>query len=79
MLTVMYVISFLGMIFLPIIAWIYFSRNFKLSWKLVLAGGLTFITSQILHIPLVAAVGSFFAKSTLLGQCCSFGFTGWRL
>jgi uncharacterized membrane protein YhfC len=65
MLTTMYVISFLGMIFLPIIAWIYFSRNFKLSWKLVLAGGLTFIVSQILHIPLVAVLGPFFAKSTL--------------
>jgi uncharacterized membrane protein YhfC len=73
MLTALYVISFLGMIFLPIIAWIYFSRNFKLSWKLVLAGGLTFIASQILHIPLVAALGPFFAKSTLLVNAVVLG------
>lgn len=73
MLTTMYIISFLGMIFLPIIAWIYFSRNFRLSWKLVLAGGLTFIASQILHIPLVAALGSFFAKSTLLVNAVVLG------
>lgn len=73
MLTTMYIISFLGMIFLPIIAWIYFSRNFRLSWKLVLAGGLTFIASQILHIPLVAAFGSFFAKSTLLVNAVVLG------
>ena len=73
MLTALYVISFLGMIFLPSTAWIYFSRNFKLSWKLVLAGGLTFIASQILHIPLVAALGPFFAKSTLLVNAVILG------
>jgi len=73
MLTAMFVISFLGMIFLPIIAWIYFSRNFKLSWKLVLAGGLTFIASQILHIPLVTAFGPFFAKNTLLVNAVILG------
>lgn len=56
MLEVMLVINFLGMIVLPIIAAIYFSRKFKLSWKLFLAGGLTFITSQVLHIPLVLAL-----------------------
>jgi len=53
MLETMLVINFLAMIVLPIIAAIYFSQKFKLSWKLFLAGGLTFIASQILHIPLV--------------------------
>ncbi|MFN8384564.1 MAG: YhfC family glutamic-type intramembrane protease [Anaerolineales bacterium] len=53
MLETMLVINFLAMIILPIIAAIYFSRNFNLSWKLFLAGGLTFIASQVLHIPLV--------------------------
>src|ERR1044071_6445918 len=53
MLTIAYTISFLGMIILPIGLWIYFTRRFTLSWKLVVAGGLTFIASQVLHIPLV--------------------------
>ncbi len=56
MLETMLVINFLAMIVLPIIAAIYFSRKFKLSWKLFLAGGLTFIASQVLHIPLVLAL-----------------------
>jgi len=56
MLETMLVINFLGMTVLPIIAAIYFSRKFKLSWKLFLAGGLTFIASQVLHIPLVLAL-----------------------
>ena len=53
MLEVMLVINFLGMIVLPLVAGFYFSRKFALSWKLFLAGGLTFIASQVLHIPLV--------------------------
>jgi len=73
MLASAYVISFMGMIILPIIAWIYFTRNFKLSWKLVLAGGLTFIASQIPHIPLVAALGSFLGKSSLLVNAVILG------
>ncbi len=56
MLEIMYVIQFTGMIFLPIIAGIILGRRLKLSWKLFLAGGLTFIASQVLHIPLVAAL-----------------------
>jgi len=73
MLTIAYVISFLGMILLPIVAWLYYSRNFKLSWKFVLAGGLTFIASQVLHIPLVAALGSFMEKNTLLVNAVILG------
>jgi uncharacterized membrane protein YhfC len=56
MLTIAYVINFLGMILMPVIAWVYFSRRFKLSWKLLLAGGITFIASQIPHIPLTLAL-----------------------
>jgi hypothetical protein len=37
------------MIILPIVLWIYFTRQFTLSWKLVLAGALTFIAHG-LHI-----------------------------
>ena len=56
MLETTYVINFLGMILLPIIVAFYLSRRFKLSWKLFLAGGITFIASQILHVPLVLAL-----------------------
>ena len=56
----MLVINFVGMILLPIIAGYYFARKFKLLWKLFLAGGLTFIASQVLHVPLVLALTSTF-------------------
>jgi uncharacterized membrane protein YhfC len=60
MLETMLVINFVGMVLLPIIAGFYFARKFKLSWKLFLAGGLTFIASQVLHVPLVLALTSTF-------------------
>jgi uncharacterized membrane protein YhfC len=60
MLETMIVINFLGMVILPIIAAIYFSRKFNLSWKLFLAGGATFIASQVLHIPLVVVLTPMF-------------------
>lgn len=66
MLSAAYVVSFLGMIILPLILWVYFTRKFVLSWKLILAGGLTFIASQVLHIPLVLAMGSFLQSISLL-------------
>ena len=66
MLIAAYIVSFLGMILLPIILWIIFTRKFALSWKLVLAGGLTFIASQILHIPLVVGLNKFLQSSSLL-------------
>ena len=73
MLTAAYIISFLGMILLPILLWIYFTRRFALSWKLVLAGGLTFIASQILHIPLVIGMGSFMQSMSLLVNAIILG------
>ena len=73
MLEGMYVVGFLGMIFLPIAAWIVFTRKLNLSWKLILAGGLTFIASQILHIPLVAALGSWMAGNSLLVNAMVLG------
>ena len=73
MLTAAYIISFLGMIVLPIVLWMYFTRKFALSWKLVLAGGLTFIASQILHIPLVAAIGLFLQSIPLLVNAIILG------
>ena len=73
MLTLAYAISFLGMIVLPIGLWIYFTRKFALSWKLLLAGGLTFVASQILHIPLVLALRPIFGNVTLLVNAILLG------
>lgn len=73
MLTTLYVINSMGMILLPILAWIFFTRKFTLSWKLVLAGGLTFIVSQILHVPLVIGLGPFMEKNTLLVNAILLG------
>jgi uncharacterized membrane protein YhfC len=73
MLTAAYIISFLGMILLPIILWIYFTRKFALSWRLVLAGGLTFIASQILHIPLVIGLGTLLQSVSLLVNAIILG------
>ena len=73
MLSALYIINFLGMILLPIVAWIFFTRKFALSWKLVLAGGLTFIASQIPHIPLVFALNPFLVQNTLLVRAIVLG------
>jgi uncharacterized membrane protein YhfC len=73
MLTASYIVSFLGMAILPFALWIYFTRKFALPWKLVLAGGLTFIASQILHIPLVIAIGSFLQTVSLIGNAIILG------
>jgi len=73
MLTAAYIISFVGMILLPILLWIYFTRQFALSWKLVLAGALTFIASQVLHIPLVLGMNSFLQTLPLLANAIILG------
>jgi uncharacterized membrane protein YhfC len=73
MLIAAYVVSILGMIILPIVLWIFFKRRFTLSWKLVLAGGLTFIASQILHIPLVLGLTNFMSGLSLLVNAIILG------
>src|SRR5215208_602350 len=73
MLAAAYIISFLGMIILPILLWIYFRRKFALSWKLVLAGALTFIASQVLHIPLVFGMNSLLQTLPLLANAIILG------
>lgn len=73
MLTIAYVINFLGMILLPIGLWTYFARRFALSWKLVLAGGLTFIASQVLHIPLVFGINPILQTLPLLANAIILG------
>jgi uncharacterized membrane protein YhfC len=65
MLTAAYLLSISGMIILPILLAFYLTRKFKLSWKLVLVGALTFIASQVLHIPLVYGLTAIFRNGTL--------------
>lgn len=73
MLETLLVINFLGMIVLPIIAGFYFARKFKLSWKLFLAGGLTFIASQVLHIPLVLSLTTTFQSWGVIAYALVLG------
>jgi uncharacterized membrane protein YhfC len=73
MLIAAHILSIVGMIGLPIALWIYFTRKFSLSWKLVLAGGLTFIGSQIPHLPLVLALGPVFKGLALLVNAIILG------
>ena len=73
MLETMYVINFLGMIVLPIFAGFYLSKKFNLSWKLFLAGGLTFIASQVLHVPLVLALTSTFQSWGMIAYSLILG------
>ena len=65
MLIVAYLINVLGMILLPIALAFYFTRKFSLPWKLVFAGALTFVASQVLHIPVVAGLTALFNNGTL--------------
>src|SRR5215208_6946240 len=65
MLIAAYLLSVSGMIILPILLAFYLTRKFKLSWKLVLAGALTFIASQVLHIPVLYGLTALFNNATL--------------
>ncbi|MCE7905906.1 MAG: YhfC family intramembrane metalloprotease [Anaerolineae bacterium CFX3] len=58
-------ISVLGMIVLPILLGFWLTRKFRLSWKLFFAGALTFIASQILHIPFLYGTTALFNGGTL--------------
>ncbi|MGE5378607.1 MAG: YhfC family glutamic-type intramembrane protease [Bacteroidota bacterium] len=65
MLTVTYLLNCLGMIALPIVLAFYVTRKFSLPWKLIFAGGLTFIASQILHIPVLYGLTAMFHSGVL--------------
>lgn len=58
-------ISILGMIVLPILLGFWLTRKFKLSWKLFFAGAITFIVSQIFHIPFLVGATALFANGTI--------------
>lgn len=58
-------LSVLTMLILPIVLVIFLTRKFSLSWKLALAGALTFIASQVLHIPVVYGLTALFKNGVL--------------
>jgi uncharacterized membrane protein YhfC len=55
----------MGMIVLPTVLAFYLVRKFKLSWRLVIAGALTFIAAQVLHIPVVYGLTALFDSGAL--------------
>jgi len=65
MLTAAYLLNAVGMIVLPIVLAFYVTRKFSLPWKLIFAGGLTFIASQILHIPFLYGLTAMFTAGIL--------------
>ncbi|MCE9647313.1 MAG: YhfC family intramembrane metalloprotease [Chloroflexi bacterium] len=63
------IISAIGMILLPLVAGYFIAKRFQLSFKnfrgLFIAGALTFIASQILHIPFLYGLTAMFKNGTL--------------
>jgi uncharacterized membrane protein YhfC len=63
------VISAIGMILLPFVIGYFTAKKFKLTFKefrkLFIAGALTFIASQVLHIPLVYGLTAMFKNGVL--------------
>lgn len=63
------VLSAIGMILLPLVAGYFVAKKFKQSFKdfrkLFIAGVLTFIASQILHIPFLYGLTALFKSGTL--------------
>lgn len=60
-----YLLNALGIVVLSVVLAFYVTRKFSLSWKLILAGGLTFIASQIFHIPVVSGLTAMFRNGML--------------
>lgn len=58
-------LSVLIMLIFPIVLIVFLTRKFSLSWKLALAGALTFIASQFLHIPVVYGLTALFKNGVL--------------
>ena len=65
MLAAAYILNVLGMILLPIGLAFYVTRKFSLPWRLVFWGAVTFIVSQVFHIPVVYGLTSLFSSGAL--------------
>ena len=60
-----YSLNALGMIAMPILLAFYVTRKFSLPWRLIFAGGMTFIVSQIFHIPFLYGLTAMFNSGVL--------------
>src|SRR6188768_4001091 len=60
-----YSLNALGMIAMPILLAFYVTRKFSLPWRLIFAGGMTFIVSQIFHIPFLYGLTAMFNAGVL--------------
>jgi uncharacterized membrane protein YhfC len=65
MILVTSIIAVIGMIALPVGLGIWLTRKMKLSWKLFFAGAVTFIASQVVHIPALYGLTALFANGVL--------------
>jgi len=63
--TVSMILAIIFEIFFPIALGIWFIRRFKTSWKLLGVGALTFIGSQVLHIPFLIWLTGLFQSGAL--------------
>ncbi len=76
MLTLMYIISIILEIGIPIGLAVWLTRRYKYGWGVVGVGVLTFIASQVIHIPLLAGIGAgmnalkiSYPEGTLVSSC----------
>lgn len=65
LLIISYVVAILTEIGLPVTLAILAVRKFKVSWWVILTGVLTFIGSQVVHIPLLQGISVLFSNGTL--------------
>ena len=65
MLYLTYPLDALSMIALPVAVGVFLARKLGVTWMLFGAGALTFIASQIVHIPLNIGLTTLFAKGSL--------------
>lgn len=57
MLIVAFIVEMIIMIGIPIFLWVFLTKKFNLQMSLVWAGAITFVLSQVVHIPLNHALG----------------------
>ncbi len=57
MLTVAFIVEILLMLGAPVALWLFLWRRYRVSWGLIAVGALTFILSQVVHLPLNWGLG----------------------
>ena len=79
MLIAAYSLNALLMLLIPILLGIFLARKYHLSWRLFLFGGVAFILSQVIHLPLNLALARLIPEVGSGGvvwmQALTFGFT----